>query len=522
MGAWVADRGDENTGPVTECSSTGPAYLAFAMSRAAVFLLALLTPWVWNTWNLAAIRDNGKADQLLRADRTLATADDHSYLAPMDDLLAAWGVIAPTGHPVKAEFRTPGYGLWYLLFRSMLSEQVALVALRSFQLLLFALTALMLWHTLERFGIRPWIRTVSVLVCVAMPTFSGFLYYTLTEAVTPALCVLLLCDSLLYHRDGKRRELLVGVALWALLILTRPVLAWAGLPLVVAVLLRSEHRVHWRTVLVVTSIAAAPTLLWWGVNMARYGGPLSLHPVYVPESTTIFRPTHRAFWELAKSWGMHGDRFHGIMEGAHRAALHGDTSVGHALEFISTAPVGHLDATKQEALMDVFQRWQHFTATAHAEVLRSGSSFPRGPIAEEHQIVQDIDAITSVYRHDHALRYHVVVPLGVLRQLIVHSNLNLYLFQHTYRGQWWMEGLRWASLMLHVALFMGLFVCVFWAPSPVLRAVAIGAWLYIGYLAYEQRGVEERYTLPVLHLAMVLAPFLIEHAMERWRAKASQ
>jgi hypothetical protein len=36
---------------------------------------------------------------------------------------------------------------------------------------------------------------------------------------------------------------------------------------------------------------------------------------------------------------------------------------------------------------------------------------------------------------------------------------------------------------------------------------------YLTYLAYVQRGVEERYTLPVLHLALAMTPFLIN----QWR-----
>ena len=108
------------------------------------------------------------------------------------------------------------------------------------------------------------------------------------------------------------------------------------------------------------------------------------------------------------------------------------------------------------------------------------------------------------------MQYALIVPALVVKHMILHSNLNLYMFQHTYRGLWWMEALRWSSLIVHVILLSSIFIIPWLRIPRLLRVAAMFALLYLIYLAFIQRGIEERYTLPVLHLAMLLLPFAIK------------
>ena len=51
---------------------------------------------------------------------------------------------------------------------------------------------------------------LQVLLFAVMPTFHGFLFHTITEGVTPALSLVVLCSALLAQRSG--RWLWVGLA----------------------------------------------------------------------------------------------------------------------------------------------------------------------------------------------------------------------------------------------------------------------------------------------------------------------
>ncbi|MFN3874784.1 MAG: hypothetical protein ACK4L7_02585, partial [Flavobacteriales bacterium] len=112
------------------------------------------------------------------------------------------------------------------------------------------------------------------------------------------------------------------------------------------------------------------------------------------------------------------------------------------------------------------------------------------------------------WRAQHPFHHQVRVPLRVLKELVLHSNLNLWMFQQTWRGRPLMEGLRWFSAFVHAAaLAAAAFAFLFRLPES-LRLLSMGCSMYLAFLAYVQRGVEERYTLPVLFIGVVCAAFI--------------
>lgn len=474
---------------------------------AAPMLLALLAfacAQGWNRWNLAAMLRSDVAKASVRAGGSVITADDASYLQEVEKALGHRPDLELGIAARRPILRPPGYGWWYMLPRLALAPEQAIAALILLQCLLFACSVALLHEALLAHGIAPLIRWPLLILLAVLPAFHGFLFYTLSEGVTPALALLLLCAALL-ALAGRRHWLLVGCVIWALLMVTRPVLAWAGLALLPALVARH------RSVLRIAGIAALcmlPMILWWANNCARAGRVVSLHPVYQPDELSINRPTHGAFWALAKSWGARGSDFHFAMETAFRAALEGDTSARHAEHFIQLAPSVSLSAMQQIAVADAFARWQRFTSEQLAPVIRSPSdSFAF--TEEEQRICDDLDRVTRAWRKEHARHHHVRVPLRVLKDLVAHSNLNLWIFQHPLRGKPAMEALRWFSALVHVALLAAAALAfLLRVPAPV-RLISFGCAAYLFYLAYVQRGIEERYTLPVLFIGVVCGAFVV-------------
>ncbi len=463
----------------------------------AIFLIAGMMPLAWNFWNIGLMRQLPDADLRLRHGVTVATSDDVSYLRPAEELLAR---IKGEAYTESVVVRSPGYGVLYMLPRSLFEPATALGLLTFLQVFLFAASVVLLWHTLQVMGINGKILWACTLIIAMMPTFHGFLFYTLTEAVTPAYVLICLASALLLWRTGERRWLWIGGSAWCILTLTRPILLWAGLPLLWVVLHGPRGLVRGAVLLL---LACLPTVIWWLGESHRSGMLLSPHPVYRPESNSLFRPTHRAFWDLAKSWGMRGDHFHSIMEQGFHSALEGSIGFAAAEAFIADAPDGHLSYEQQAMIKAAFHEWQVFTSTIHAPLVEQGALFETRRYEEEERIVARLDEVARSYRRDHPFTYHFQVPLRVLKDMLLHSNLNLYMFQHTYRGTIPVEALRWASLIIHVCLLMLVFLVPWMAFPAPLRIAAVLALLYLGFLAYVQRGVEERYTLPVLHLCVL-------------------
>lgn len=465
-------------------------------------LLAFLAAQGWNRWNLAVMRATPAAHDGMIDGRVVKAVDDASYLVPVDEWLGDRPDKASEPLGNRPDLRPPGYRLWYLLPRLVLDPLPALSALTVMQCLLYALAVMLLWETLVMQGIAGWIRWCVVLAFAVMPTFHGFLFHTLTEGVTPSIALIVLCSALM-AQAGSRRWLLIGLAGWSLLMVTRPALMWVGLALVPA--LRALQPMRAASFVL---LAFLPMLGWWATNMVRAQGFIGLHPIYRADEPGINRPTHGAFWELAKSWGARGEDFHPVMEDAYRAALRCDTGSA-ADRFLALAPEGLLTSVQRAALERAFRDWEHYTCFDLAPALESPTGTVPFTTPLEHSIIARVEAITREWRSAHPFHHHVRVPLRVLRAMVGHSNLNLWLFQHHLRGKAWVEALRLLSALVHVILIAAAALAfLLRVPMPV-RLISFGCAAYLFYLAYVQRGVEERYTLPVLFIGVACAAFVV-------------
>lgn len=470
-------------------------------------LLAFVCAQGWNRLNIRAMEGSTYARYNVRDGRTLTATDDASYLNAVDVLFGARPDLEQSPYRDHPDLRAPGYRLWYLLPRLVLDPLPALSVLVLLQCLLFAFAVAVLWEVLVHHGIPQMIRVPLVLLLAAMPTFHGFLFHTLTEGVTPALSLLVLSCALL-ARDT--RWLWVGVVLWSLLMVTRPALFWVGFALVPALW---EQKASIARLALIAILAFLPTGGWWVGNMVKAGGFVGLHPVYYAGSPGIARPMHGAFWDLAKSWGARGDEFHPVMEDAFRAAMVCDTSSVFAERFLQLAPEHSLTPEQDLDIREAFHRWQRFNCTELAPALRSEAGTIPFTTRTEQGILFTMEKVTTSWRNDHPFHHYVRVPLRVLTQLVVHSNLNLFLFQDQWRGHPLMETLRWSSAALHVLLLACVLLAVFLGVPLPVRWCAVGGCLYLLYLAYVQRGVEERYTLPVLFIGSICAAFVLQHVL---------
>lgn len=472
-----------------------------------IALVALLCAQGWNRWNIAAMQAHPFARFNVRDGRALLATDDASYLQGVDKML---GARTDLEHPrVQGPvLRAPGYGLLYLLPRLMLDPLPAISALLWMQCLLFAFAVALLWETMLRFKVDAWIRWTWIGLLAVMPTFHGFLFHTLSEGVTPSLSLILLCCTLLDAASTRRRWLLAGLAVWSMLMFTRPALLWAGIALLPGLLRVGTARAAGLAVL-----ALAPMLSWWALNCVRANDLVGLHPIYWEGAPGINRPVHGAFWDLAKSWGTRGDDFHAAMEAGYQAAIRCDTASRYADAFVALAPKNLLSAQSETETRQAFNRWQRFNCEELAPALTSERGTIASTTRSEQRILFSLESITVEWRRAHWLHHHAIVPFRVLKQMIAHSNLNLWIFQQTWRGKPAMEALRWFSAMVHAALLLtATLAFLLRVPAPV-RLLSFGCAAYLLYLAYVQRGVEERYTLPVLFLGAVCAAFVIQQAL---------
>lgn len=129
----------------------------------------------------------------------------------------------------------------------------------------------------------------------------------------------------------------------------------------------------------------------------------------------------------------------------------------------------------------------------------------------ESKTIEQIKELTDDFKKEFWFQYHISSPLKVFKELAFHSNLSMYIFQKTFRGNTFMELFRLFCFAIHVSAFSTLILSLFFRTPVHLKSIfSYSLIIYIFYLIYFQRGIEERYSLPILSLVLVNFGYLMK------------
>lgn len=419
------------------------------------------------------------------------TTDDPSYLRPAENF-AGHGVWKDNTEGVSAYIqRPPGMGLVHLPFYLLLGKW-AFVGEIIFFFLLHGLALYYLPGIFRHFLPRKPALLLSVLYA-SLPCFWGFLSYTITEAITPSLVILLL--SAVLHR--RKHSFSAAVFLLFVIWMTRPLLIFLFPAMLYLLWLRrDELKSGFKNALVV--VACTLIAISWEARkmIITDREPYTLHPIYSATNATPFRPVHAAFSNLFRIWETQPGRFHAIMG----SCWAGNICVRMQLveDYYSNQDVP-LDETSLKQLLEQYSK-------VNKEVLRSIADSTRTTamteLPAEKQLRYKVDLLTQQLIAKNKVRYYLHTPLKSARELLVKSQLNLEVFQRYYRGRWWVEVLRFGCLILILIATAGTFMSLT-SREKTLRWLAAGCMLYLFYLCYVQRMNEDRYLAPILPLLFI-------------------
>lgn len=480
-----------------------------------ISLLSLLSAFVVNEINLHWLRKDGVE---LRKNETLITADDASYISPAENYKTTGELKNNTSDKSAYFMRPPGYsGFIILLGGSLFLIKIA-------QLFLFALSVYCLFFVaLDYLDSKKWAIVISSIYGISNIA-SGFLYYTLSEGITPALVIFFVYFlSIGSKQNSNRKKTLfyyLAASVFACLFVTRPVLGVFAIA--IPIILIKDYWQNKKSLIIHLSItgviAFSPMFLWQIRNYNIANEYVGLHPIYYSEnSSSVFRPTHEALWELCKGWGEEGANFHGYIGPFWVAAIQGDTSAIHREKVISAFPkyaVEELGGKKIDEMLISYQ-----LSILHQKSFYDSNTPMSKELPEtEKETIVKINSLTSNFKKEFWFQYHVISPIMVFKRMAFHSNLSLYIFQKSFRGNFLMEGFRVLCYGLHTSAFILVLLSVFMKKQHHLKVVFTTVLLvYMFYLVYIQRGIEERYTLPILSLILISAASLIRSVQKKYR-----
>jgi hypothetical protein len=415
----------------------------------------------------------------------LTSADEASYFAPPRNFMDI-GVWKDNFQGIIAYFhRPPGYGLIYLschLFGETSSYFVLkLVQIGMFfgSILLFG-KILLLYHLNEK----------AILLCTLLygiiPFASGFMYFTLTEAVSPFFLLWSVYEwrKLSLSSKDMTWEFILSNAF---VLLLRPQLILFPIINVLSLLYYKKLKAFfWGT------LVFLPFVIWQIRSITIAQSWPGLHPIYSESNTGLFRPSHEKMTDLFRVWEHDGQRFHTVI----RALQDDSTAQGIVMA------LEHIPAKYRVQVAPVLRDYQQLIHTPLNGIATSGTT--NFQVLGEKRFYTFSDSVRASLISQYPEDFYLRTPLKSLKKMVISSHLNLAIFQQKFRGLGWMEGLRWICVLLIIGFMLSccsLFLLRKVHPSFNLVLLAIFGTLF--YLVFVQRLNEERYITPLLPLLFI-------------------
>ena len=480
-----------------------------------IAFVALLSAVFWNNLNL----ENLKAANIpLRNNQTVITEDDASYLNPYLRLYKNGKKNETAFDKYSSSIRPPGYGLFYYLTLKFSGESNALFVLKIIQCLLFPFSVFCLYELSLFFTKSNWLASITAIIYGLLPFSIGFLYYTLTEGITPALLVISVYLIVKMTTEKEVRfqllYLLFAGGVFSILLIIRPFLI-IFLPLFIFGLFFNWIKQKGVKVSVLNTflfllLSISGIFTWQIKSKLELGKWIGLHPIYQNEIPGVFRKPHASLWELFKGWESNGAHFHETIVPFWEATMTLDTSKKQIDKVIAEIPNNVVKSIGKQELIWAFRLYQK-AIIAQKSYFDKKKLMPSYLLKEELRATKNFDRLAIKFSSNNLYQYHIQTPLKVAKSMIFHSNLSLHQFQHEYRGTLWMEALRLLCFGVHSLAFLLLPFAFFALNDNKIRLLILGILIYCFYLLYFQRGIEERYTLPLLPFVLMIGVMTINY-----------
>jgi hypothetical protein len=152
-----------------------------------LFFLTFTLGYVFNSLNIQALVS--EIPEKVRLGETVFTSDDVIYIKPAIHFVNGKGWTDGSVGRQQYFSRPPGYSLFIVPFYALFGLKQGLFFLKFAQLLLFSLSSVCMLKLLEK---QTSFRRISWFVALlygVFPIACGFVFYTLTESITPAILI---------------------------------------------------------------------------------------------------------------------------------------------------------------------------------------------------------------------------------------------------------------------------------------------------------------------------------------------
>lgn len=470
------------------------------MLKQALYLIAFIGTILavfWQELNLIFL--NGNLSSFFDL---ITSADEASYLRPPLNFLGN-GVWKDNSISITSYFlRPPGYGI-YFLFLKLLTGKYVWLAMKLVQIGLYFLTIVLVSKSFKLLNLNDKLNLIFTSIFAFSPCFSGFMYFTITESISPFFTILSTYCWLKMTKNGKEKNLNFTLSA-GFLILLRPQLLLFILLFSTYFLFQGRKKQFF-----ISLLAFLPFILWNIRTISIAKEWMGIHPIYSNTNNSLYRPSHEKMTNLFRIWEYRGDIFHKSISMLARDT--NSTTIQQALELV---PIKYrkkvIPIFKDFSLLKQYQR-SNFQQ----------KSIINGYYKGEKEFNKKIEKTIRRLKYENKYDYYVFTPFKSLKKLLLSSHLNLMIFQSAFRENILIEILRWTCMFMILFIFSVSSLNVFRFKFDPVFFISSGIFCSLFYLSYIQRMNEERYLTPIIPLAFVVLVTIISTKIKNERKENS-
>ena len=437
------------------------------------------------------------------------TADDASYIRPAENLAKTGTWKDNTIGPSSYVQRPPFVGIIHLLgiwiFNDHSSRFIFIAALLFHGIAISSLYKLLSAQTSRKWSL------IFTSIFIMTPCFWGFLSYSISEAFVVSFLVIAAQIALSKSPDSFYKFVLTLCLLYFL----RPVLLLIFLPLFIFSVRDYFQKKHYQNLLSSESIMLKSfvfltlgTVFFWEIRKFGYTKSFSPHPIYHSGNQTIFRPPHEKLTELFKIWEFQPETFHAITG---KSWIYSKENLLEIEDYIESrsAPI---KAEELLAILDQFTFLQKKDYTLQRVTAREYDEF---------HFCLSLEKLISKTRKENKMQYWFSTPMHSAKENLFKSHLNLTIFQETFRGNMFIETIRYGTLFLILTGYLSLLLILFFGRNRLTFLFSLGSLLYFLFLIEYQRMNEDRYFLPLVVTGLISTAILTFRISEHFKKTAN-
>ncbi|HRH58051.1 MAG TPA: glycosyltransferase family 39 protein [Chitinophagales bacterium] len=492
-------------------------YLLLASSILALYALGL------NEYNSYLIRRNNTENNTKNARSLLYNSSVYSidnvwYVSQIKNYLNGNGF---TVNPEKSNYsvrRTPVYPLFYGLHYILFGEAGSYYYIRFTQLLIYILATIALFYAVYNFTEDKKIALGCALLYGFNPSLVSFLYYTITEALSPSLVCFIIYFLSLCKKYNRKKDWIYAGLFFAIGALCRPSIFFLSIGILFFIFYVNKKSVSniFKSVLFFTlgaSLVFAPHVVRNYHNTKEF----ILLEKYYGDPMDYGMPNI----ELRKwisCWMNPADYTSETISNNIRNAICCDTS--KTKEMIVESEIQKLPAhgfivNSKSSIKDAYSSlYDYYNIKMHSK---------RSPEIDSFEKISRLKftALRSEFIRKAPIQYYIVTPLLFLKSVVIQSNSSQLVFLDNYKDSYVKIGFKILLLLLNIYLFISLAGCLifFRKHTAIYGLTILFVLVNFLYIIFILKYFEARYLIPLFPCLYVIGIIFFIEIIGRLKKK---